>query len=143
MFDRWEFDAQIKGVLDNDFRPIPGLERRPGMPSLEPFRERFFPKKKKEQDGEKWLREYGSEVASRPFFAYISPDLKQLLIGFTLKFQADKQKFEEIRQFFYYHQTNGFSMTHCSLRGSTDTFTDTGKWFFPDTWRHALRITSQ
>lgn len=51
---------------------------------------------------------------------------------------GDIEKYEQIRQFFYYHETNGNSMTHCSLRGSTDTFTDTGKWFFPDPWMSML-----
>ena len=48
--------------------------------------------------------------------------------------QEDKQKFMQIRQFFYFFETTGKSMTHCSLRGSADSFTDTGKWFFPDAW---------
>eukprot|EP00408_Alexandrium_pacificum_P066979 CAMPEP_0171169204 /NCGR_PEP_ID=MMETSP0790-20130122/8095_1 /TAXON_ID=2925 /ORGANISM="Alexandrium catenella, Strain OF101" /LENGTH=1128 /DNA_ID=CAMNT_0011634047 /DNA_START=66 /DNA_END=3452 /DNA_ORIENTATION=+ len=41
-------------------------------------------------------------------------------------------RFEEARQFFSYHETTGNSMTHCSLMGSADTFTQTGKWYFPD-----------
>ena len=45
----------------------------------------------------------------------------------------DKVKYEEIYQFFRNFETNGNTMTHCSLMGTTDTFTATGKWFFPDT----------
>jgi len=41
-------------------------------------------------------------------------------------------KFEEIRQFFFLYETTGTTMTHCSLLGSTDIFTATGKWHFPD-----------
>ncbi|CAJ1361881.1 unnamed protein product [Effrenium voratum] len=90
MFERWDFDAQVKGLLEHDFRLPPNLQR-------------FFPNTwRKAQPGEKKLQE------------------------------QDKAKFEEIRQFFYYHETNGCSMTHCSLMGSADTFTNTGKWFFPD-----------
>ncbi|CAE7421501.1 unnamed protein product, partial [Symbiodinium necroappetens] len=45
----------------------------------------------------------------------------------------DKAKYEEIYQFFRNFETNGNTMTHCSLMGTTDTFTATGKWHFPDT----------
>ena len=45
----------------------------------------------------------------------------------------DMPKFEEIRQFFYLYETTGSNMTHCSLMGSSDVFTTTGKWYFPDT----------
>mmetsp|Transcript_129037 Transcript_129037/g.413425 ORF Transcript_129037/g.413425 Transcript_129037/m.413425 type:complete len:1143 (-) Transcript_129037:43-3471(-) len=41
-------------------------------------------------------------------------------------------KFEEIRQFFFLYETTGSNMTHCSLMGSSDIFTTTGKWHFPD-----------
>ena len=41
-------------------------------------------------------------------------------------------KFEEIRQFFFLYETTGSNMTHCSLMGSQDLFTTTGKWHFPD-----------
>lgn len=41
-------------------------------------------------------------------------------------------KFEEIRQFFHLYETTGTNMTHCSLMGSQDMFTTTGKWHFPD-----------
>jgi hypothetical protein len=33
-------------------------------------------------------------------------------------------------------ETNGNSMTHCSLKGCSETFTNTGKWFFPETWQN-------
>jgi len=46
--------------------------------------------------------------------------------------KADMAKFEEIRQFFYLYETTGCNMTHCSLMGSQDVFTTTGKWHFPD-----------
>merc|ERR1712070_441692 len=39
----------------------------------------------------------------------------------------EMEKFEEIRQFFYLYETTGCNMTHCSLMGSTDMFTKTGK----------------
>ncbi|CAE7548796.1 unnamed protein product [Symbiodinium pilosum] len=47
---------------------------------------------------------------------------------------AEKEmgKFEEIRQFFFLYETTGSNMTHCSLMGSSDLFTTTGKWYFPD-----------
>lgn len=88
-----------------------------------------------------WLRGRALNASFGLFFLVFSSRFEGFE-GFKMgpKRQADKQKFEEIRQFFYYHQTNGFSMTHCSLRGSTDTFTDTGKWFFPDTWRQTLKM---
>ena len=41
-------------------------------------------------------------------------------------------KFNEIYQFFRNFETNGNTMTHCSLMGTKDHFTDTGKWHFPD-----------
>ena len=44
----------------------------------------------------------------------------------------DMKKFEDIRAFFYLYETNGNNMTHCSLMGAQDTFTTTGKWYFPD-----------
>ncbi|CAK9110545.1 unnamed protein product [Durusdinium trenchii] len=92
MIDRWDLIAQVKGVLDNDFKLPAALEQ-------------FWPRiRRKDQPGMKNLK----------------------------KENGDIEKYEQIRQFFYYHETNGNSMTHCSLRGSTDTFTDTGKWFFPD-----------
>jgi len=90
MFERWDLDAQVKGLLDNNYKLPEALEK-------------FFPKKRwKEQPAQKDLSE------------------------------QDKVEFDRIRQFFYYHETNGNSMTHCSLKGCSDTFTDTGKWFFPD-----------
>jgi len=46
--------------------------------------------------------------------------------------ECDMAKFEEIRQFFYLYETTGSNMTHCSLMGSSDVFTTTGKWYFPD-----------
>jgi len=46
--------------------------------------------------------------------------------------QEDMAKFEAIRQFFYLYETTGCNMTHCSLMGSSDIFTTTGKWYFPD-----------
>jgi len=46
--------------------------------------------------------------------------------------ESDMQKFEEIRQFFFLYETTGSNMTHCSLMGSQDLFTTTGKWHFPD-----------
>jgi len=46
--------------------------------------------------------------------------------------EADMNKFEEVRQFFYLYETTGSNMTHCSLMGSSDVFTTTGKWYFPD-----------
>eukprot|EP00929_Paragymnodinium_shiwhaense_P122236 TRINITY_DN9485_c0_g1_i3.p1 TRINITY_DN9485_c0_g1~~TRINITY_DN9485_c0_g1_i3.p1 ORF type:complete len:840 (-),score=180.95 TRINITY_DN9485_c0_g1_i3:1539-4058(-) len=49
-----------------------------------------------------------------------------------LKTEEERQKFEEIRQFFHLYETTGSNMTHCSLMGSTDTFSTTGKWHFPD-----------
>mmetsp|Transcript_97764 Transcript_97764/g.187421 ORF Transcript_97764/g.187421 Transcript_97764/m.187421 type:complete len:1145 (-) Transcript_97764:47-3481(-) len=45
---------------------------------------------------------------------------------------GDWAKFEEVRQFFYFFETTGNNMTHCSLMGSQDVFTTTGKWYFPD-----------
>ena len=44
----------------------------------------------------------------------------------------DMARFEEVRQFFYLYETTGSNMTHCSLMGSSDVFTTTGKWYFPD-----------
>eukprot|EP00435_Cladocopium_sp_Y103_P015844 s3314_g3.t3 len=90
MFERWDFDAQVKGLLDNDSKPPEALRRY------------FGGRRYKDQPGQRNLRE------------------------------DEKDKFETIRQFFYYHETNGNSMTHCSLKGCSDTFTNTGKWFFPD-----------
>lgn len=90
MFERWDFDAQVKGLLENDSKPPEAL------------RKYFGGRKYKDQPGQKYLKE------------------------------DEKEKFETIRQFFYYHETNGNSMTHCSLKGCSDTFTNTGKWFFPD-----------
>merc|ERR1712190_656096 len=46
--------------------------------------------------------------------------------------ESDMARFEEARQFFYLYETTGSNMTHCSLMGSTDVFTTTGKWYFPD-----------
>jgi len=46
--------------------------------------------------------------------------------------EKDFSKFEEIRQFFFLYETTGSNMTHCSLMGSQDLFTTTGKWYFPD-----------
>jgi len=46
--------------------------------------------------------------------------------------EHDMPKFEEIRQFFFLYETTGSNMTHCSLMGSSDVFTTTGKWYFPD-----------
>lgn len=46
--------------------------------------------------------------------------------------EDDMAKFEEIRQFFYLYETTGNNMTHCSLMGTSDVFTTTGKWHFPD-----------
>mmetsp|Transcript_48083 Transcript_48083/g.155115 ORF Transcript_48083/g.155115 Transcript_48083/m.155115 type:complete len:942 (+) Transcript_48083:58-2883(+) len=46
--------------------------------------------------------------------------------------QNELPKFAEIQQFFSFYETNGSDMTHSSLIGSRDTFTRTGKWFFPD-----------
>ncbi|CAE8652402.1 unnamed protein product [Polarella glacialis] len=46
--------------------------------------------------------------------------------------QAELPRFEEIRQFFYLYETTSSNMTHCSLMGSQDPFTTTGKWHFPD-----------
>eukprot|EP00913_Durusdinium_trenchii_P016228 g15250.t1 len=100
MIDRWDLIAQVKGVLDNDFKLPAALEQ-------------FWPRiRRKDQPGMKNLK----------------------------KENGDIEKYEQIRQFFYYHETNGNSMTHCSLRGSTDTFTDTGKWFFPDPWMSMLGL---
>lgn len=48
------------------------------------------------------------------------------------KLRNELPKFEEIQQFFSFYETNGSDMTHSSLIGSRDTFTCTGKWFFPD-----------
>jgi len=46
--------------------------------------------------------------------------------------REDMAKFDEIRQFFFLYETTGCNMTHCSLMGSQDVFTNTGKWHFPD-----------
>jgi len=56
------------------------------------------------------------------------------LVKVALKDAPDQDwtKFEEIRQFFYLYETTGNNMTHCSLLGSQDIFTTTGKWHFPD-----------
>ncbi|CAJ1327972.1 unnamed protein product, partial [Effrenium voratum] len=46
--------------------------------------------------------------------------------------EKDFHRFEEIRQFFFLHETTGSNMTHCTLMGAQDMFTTTGKWHFPD-----------
>jgi len=46
--------------------------------------------------------------------------------------QEEMAKFEEVRQFFFLYETTGCNMTHCSLMGTGDVFTTTGKWHFPD-----------
>eukprot|EP00927_Polykrikos_kofoidii_P006037 TRINITY_DN12434_c0_g1_i6.p1 TRINITY_DN12434_c0_g1~~TRINITY_DN12434_c0_g1_i6.p1 ORF type:complete len:1128 (-),score=179.92 TRINITY_DN12434_c0_g1_i6:307-3690(-) len=56
---------------------------------------------------------------------------KDRLIKKNIK-ECDMAKFEEIRQFFHLYETTGRTMTHCSLMGSADTFSSTGKWHFPD-----------
>jgi len=92
MVARWDFDAQIGGLLTNDFRAPESIRH-------------LYPER---------LR---GEVAKK--VNAMSND--------------DKVKYEEIYQFFRNFETNGNTMTHCSLMGTTDTFTATGKWFFPDT----------
>ena len=65
MFDRWEFDAQIKGVLDNDFRPIPGLERRLGRSRMAMSRavsRGFSPRRRESRMG----RSGSGSMAQRP-----------------------------------------------------------------------------
>lgn len=49
-----------------------------------------------------------------------------------IKTDDEMERFEKARQFFYLYETTGSNMTHCSLMGASDTFTTTGKWFFPD-----------
>lgn len=53
-------------------------------------------------------------------------------ISKRLKTPEEQAKFEEVRQFFFLYETTGSNMTHCSLMGSSDVFTTTGKWHFPD-----------
>ena len=91
MVIRWDFDAQMNGLLSNDFRAPESIRQ------LYPRRER-------------------GEVAQ--IFSKMS--------------QEDQQKYADIYQFFRHFETNGNTMTHCSLMGTRDTFTETGKWHFPD-----------
>eukprot|EP00403_Amphidinium_massartii_P046236 CAMPEP_0178464116 /NCGR_PEP_ID=MMETSP0689_2-20121128/50678_1 /TAXON_ID=160604 /ORGANISM="Amphidinium massartii, Strain CS-259" /LENGTH=1109 /DNA_ID=CAMNT_0020091011 /DNA_START=121 /DNA_END=3451 /DNA_ORIENTATION=+ len=90
MFEHWDIHAQIKAVLQSDFRPPASIEH-------------LFPQK---ASYDKYLH------------GKIKPE--------------EQEKFEQIRQFFLMYETTGNKMTHCSLMGAQDSFTTTGKWYFPD-----------
>jgi len=53
-------------------------------------------------------------------------------INKAIQTEEDKKKFAEIQQFFSLYETTGCTMTHCSLMGTSDMFSTTGKWHFPD-----------
>ncbi|CAE7393652.1 unnamed protein product, partial [Symbiodinium pilosum] len=91
MVARWDFDAQMQGLLNNDFRAPLSIRH-------------LYPPR------------HGKELMT-------------ILKDFS---NDETAKFNETYQFFRNFETNGNTMTHCSLMGTKDHFTDTGKWHFPD-----------
>mmetsp|Transcript_85870 Transcript_85870/g.243516 ORF Transcript_85870/g.243516 Transcript_85870/m.243516 type:complete len:1128 (-) Transcript_85870:541-3924(-) len=57
---------------------------------------------------------------------------QDMFVKKRLRTDEEMARFEEARQFFFLYETTGCNMTHCSLMGTSDIFTTTGKWHFPD-----------